>query len=645
MLRKLPIGAEPQAGGGVHFRVWAPASRTAAVEFQAPDGTVQRIAALEPEPDGYFSGTIAEARVGLRYKIRLDRGAFPDPASRFQPDGPHGPSQIVDPAAFTWTDHAFVDAAIAAGRERAWRHLAIYELHLGTFTPEGTWRAAAARLPELVDLGITMIEVMPVADFPGDFGWGYDGVDIFAPCRLYGGPDDARMFVNRAHELGLRVVLDVVYNHVGPDGNFLREFSPDYFSKKYKNEWGDPLNFDDANSGPVREFFISNARYWIDEYHFDGLRLDATQQIYDASPRYLVAEVAAAAREAGRGRPIWIVAEDETQRGRLVRSPDVGGYGLDAIWNDDFHHSAHVAATGRAEAYYRDYRGKAQEFVAAAKHGFLFQGEWYAWQRQRRGTPALDLPPHRFVIFLENHDQVSNSLRGLRLHQETSPAKFRALTALLLLSPQVPMLFQGQEFAASAPFTYFADHRGDLGRAVAQGRRQFIEQFSTAGSPEAREFFPDPTQRATFERCRLDWSERERNRATLQLHRDLLRLRRDDPTLTDPARVDGAVLERDAFVLRYFSREPGADRLLVVNLGTDLDCWPAPEPLLAPIEGQGWRIRWSSESPAYGGNGTPPYETTCGWVVHGHTVALLEPCERTPLPDARVAERDEPVRQ
>ncbi len=631
MQRKLPIGAEPQRGGGVHFRVWAPASPTAAIELQPRDGGAARTVALTSEADGYFSGLVAEARVGDRYKVRVATGAFPDPASRFQPDGPHGASQVVDPNGFAWTDRNF--------RARPERNLVLYELHLGTFTPEGTWRAAQERLPDLAALGVTMLEVMPVADFPGRFGWGYDGVNLFAPCRLYGTPDDARAFVNRAHELGLMVILDVVYNHVGPDGNFLREFAPDYFSTKYQNEWGDPLNFDGDRAAPVREFFVSNARHWIDEYHLDGLRLDATQQIYDASPTHVLAEIAREARAAAGARPIWIVAEDESQRARLVRPPAAGGYGLDAIWNDDFHHAARVAATGHAEAYFRDYRGRANEFVAAAKHGFLFQGQWYSWQQQRRGTAALDLDPRRFVIFLENHDQVSNSLHGRRLHQKTGPGKYRALTALLLLAPQVPMLFQGQEFASSAPFLYFADHGGELGRAVAEGRRTFIHQLASATHPDCQAHFPEPTDLATFERCRLDWAERERHRATWDLHRDLLRLRREDPTLADPARVDGAVLDRDAFVLRFFSRVPGDDRLLVVNLGPIVDLSPAPEPLLAPHDEKGWRVQWSSEAPNYGGVGPAPLETTAGWMLAGHTATLLAPAARDALPKPRLTQK------
>lgn len=626
MKRRFPIGAELIPGGGVSFRVWAPRSKTAAVELFSEEGRPAGEVALAAEPGGYFAGVAPEARAGARYKIRLERGSFPDPASRFQPEGPHGPSQIVDPA-FAWTD--------AQWRGRPHRELVIYELHLGTFTPGGTWRAAMERLPDLVATGITAVEVMPIAEFPGRFGWGYDGVDLFAPTRLYGTPDDARAFINRAHELGLAVILDVVYNHFGPDGNYLREFSPDYFSSRYANEWGDPINFDGEHSAAVREFFVANARYWIEEFHFDGLRLDATQQIFDASPRHVLEEIAEAARAGAGGRTLFIVAENEAQESRLARPPERDGLGLDALWNDDFHHSARVAATGRAEAYYSGFAGVAQEFVSAVKRGFLYQGQWYPWQQKRRGHPALDLQPLNFVHFIENHDQLANSLHGQRLHQLTSPGRLRALTALTLLSPQIPMLFQGQEFASSAPFVYFADHQGELQMQVAKGRRKFLQQFPSIAAKEVSHLIAEPGDLATFERCRLDWAERERHPQALRLHADLLRLRREDRVLREPAGVDGAVLGPRAFVLRFFERE-GRDRLLVVSLDGPFRFDPAPEPLLAPADERGWRIAWSSEDPIYGGSGIAPIETKANWIILGEAAVLLRPDENREPSDAHL---------
>ncbi len=623
--RRLPVGAEPQRDGGVHFRVWAPASSKVAVEIESES------LPLQSEANGYFSGLIRSARPGDLYKFRLDSDSFPDPASRFQPEGPHGPSQVIDPTTFQWTDEKWTGFAP--------KEVVLYEMHIGTFTAEGTWNAALEHLAELKHLGITALEVMPIADFPGRFGWGYDGVDLFAPTRLYGHPDDVRHFVNRAHALGLMVILDVVYNHVGPDGNYLTQFSKDYFSTKYKCEWGEALNFDGEDSGPVREFFVSNARYWIDEFHFDGLRLDATQQIFDDSKTHVIAEISKAARRTAGERKIYIVGENEPQETRLVRRSEVGGYDLDALWNDDYHHAAVVAATGRSEAYYSDYRGTPQEFISSAKYGYLYQGQWYKWQEKRRGTPALDLSPNNFVVFLQNHDQVANSLRGHRLHQLTSPGKLKALTALTLLHPGTPMIFQGDEFGASTPFLYFADHNEELNRLVSKGRGEFLRQFRSIACDECRQVLAEPGHIETFTRCKLDPAERRRNAATLKMYRDLLRIRREDQTIHDAEFVDGAVLSSDAFVLRYFS-DVGDDRLLLINLGNDLRLNPAPEPLLAPLANHGWRVLWSSESVDYGGCGTPPLETRANWMLPGHSAVLMEPDEQTELPKVKLSQND-----
>ncbi len=624
--RRLPVGADLLPSGTVHFRVWAPVRRRVAVVLEAGPGSPATVD-LEPQPGGYFAGP-APAAAGTRYRYRLDGDPtpYPDPASRFQPDGPHGPSEVVDPAAFRWTD-ADWPGVRPQGQ-------VIYEMHVGTFTPEGTWAAAARQLPVLKDVGVTVLEVMPVADFPGRFGWGYDGVDLFAPTRLYGRPDDFRAFVDRAHGLGLGVVLDVVYNHLGPDGNYLKAFGPDYFSRRYTTDWGEAINFDAEDSGPVREFFAANAAYWVDEFHLDGLRLDATQNVYDASDRHILADIAAAARQAAGRRSVLLVAENEPQHVKIVRPVERGGYGLDMLWNDDFHHTAMVALTGRSEAYYTDYRGSPQEFVSAAKYGYLYQGQWYKWQKKRRGTPAFGLPPAAFVAFVQNHDQVANSGRGLRVHALTSPARFRAMTALVLLGPGTPMLFQGQEFAASSPFFYFADHKPELAALVRKGRTEFMRQFPSVAEPHMLAWLPDPGDPATFERSKLDPAERERNRTVVDLHRDLLRLRREDPAFRAQriGGVDGAVLGPEAFVLRFFGEEHGGpdDRLLVVNFGRDLHLNPAPEPLLAPPEGRRWEVLWSSEDPKYGGGGTPPPDTADdNWHLAGHAAVVLRPADRS----------------
>jgi maltooligosyltrehalose trehalohydrolase len=618
-VRRYPVGAEV-ARSGAHFRVWAPIrSRVDVVVEGGPT------AQLESEAGGYFSGFIASvdsgvgATVGdgMRYRFRLDEGPalFPDPASRFQPDGPHGPSQVVDPGSFVWTD-------------REWRGVSpegqvLYELHVGTFTPEGTWAAATERLPELAELGITAIEVMPVADFPGRFGWGYDGTCAFAPTRLYGAPDEFRRFVDVAHAHGLGVILDVVYNHFGPDGNYVREFAPQFLSTKHTTQWGEPFNFDGPDARPVREFFIANAAYWIDEYHLDGLRFDATQAIVDDSPEHILSEISCFVREIARGRSLYLIGENEPQDANLVRAREEGGCGLDALWNDDLHHAARVALTGKSEGYFMDFRGSPQEFVSAAKWGFLYQGQHYRWHKRRRGKPAFDLARHHFVSFLENHDQVANSGRGHRLHQLTSPARYRALTGYLLLMPATPMLFQGQEFASTKPFLFFADHHSDLAAQVLHNRRESLRRFRSQAGAESLRLVSDPADPLSFERCKLDPAERSSRGEWLALHRDLIALRKSDPAFRAGGVLEGAVLGEAAFVLRFFVPE-GQDRLLVVNLGRDLHLDPAPEPLLAPSEhGMQWHPLWSSEDPKYGGLGTAPLDTEDNWHIPGESAVLL----------------------
>ena len=617
--RRYPGGAEVQSDGSVHFRVWAPGRRR--VDVVVESGGRAEPQPLEPDPDGYFAGSLRGLGHGSLYRFRLDGepGLYPDPFSRFQPEGPHGPSQVIDPVRFRWTDASWEGVSL--------RGQVLYEMHVGTFTKEGTFAAAARELAELASCGITCLEVMPVADFPGRFGWGYDGVNLFAPTRLYGDPDDFRRFVDAAHAAGLGVILDVVYNHLGPDGNYLKQFSPAYFTDKYKTEWGEAINFDGPDAGPVREYFAANAAYWIDEFHLDGLRLDATQNIYDDTTayRHILTEIGRRVREAARGRATIVVNENEPQHPELCLPVDQGGYGLDALWNDDFHHSATVALTGRNEAYYADYLGTPQEFVSAAKYGYLYQGQWYSWQEKRRGRPGLDLPPAAFVTFIQNHDQVANSGRGRRAHQVTSPGRYRAMTALMLLGPGTPMLFQGQEFAASAPFLYFADHTPDLAKLVQTGRREFLEQFRSLTDPLMSDVLAAPHDPRTFERCKLDFADRETHAGAYQLTKDLLRLRREDPVYLAqaPRGVDGAVLGDQAFVLRFFA-DDGMDRLLVVNLGRDLHLLTCPEPLLAPPRKAKWEVVFSTEDPRYGGSGTGPVETASeGWRVAGEAAVAL----------------------
>jgi len=631
--RRYPIGAELIGSDQVHFRVWAPRAKQVdlVLEESATKEAKRSFHPLALEEGGYFSGA-AKARAGSLYRFRIDNNPerfYPDPASRHQPDGPHGSSRIVDPTQFRWTDQDWRGPQLAGQ--------IIYEFHVGTFTQEGTWRAAAEKLPLLKEDGITLLEMMPIGDFPGRFGWGYDGVNLFAPCHLYGPPDDLRFFVDQAHSLGLGVILDVVYNHFGPDGNYLGAFSDHYISKRPANEWGDCINFDGEHSAPVREFFITNGRHWIEEFHFDGFRFDATQSVFDKSDEYIIGAIGRAAREAAGHRSILLIAENEPQETKMIRPRSQGGDNLDALWNDDWHHTAMVALTGNREAYYTDYLGTPQEFISAAKYGYLFQGQPYVWQGAPRGYPAAGTRPHQFVSFIENHDQVANTAFGERVRFLTSPGRYRAMTALLLLGPWTPLLFQGEEFGASAPFRYFSDVGDDeLKEAIRKGRFEFLAQFPSVATPEVQARLPVPFHGSTFEGCKLDWSERRPDAQLYLLHRDLIRLRRSDPTFGNTNTVDGAVLGRRSFVLRYFADKADDERLLIVNFGNQHEFSPAPEPLLAPPDKFEWQTLWASEAPEYGGTGMLRVATETGWTIFAEAAVVLHPVRATkPRPKAK----------
>jgi maltooligosyltrehalose trehalohydrolase len=613
--RQCPIGAEPR-GEGVHFRVWAPRrQRVKVVVVDSADAELLRHP-LESEGNGYFSGVVPDAAAGTRYYYLVDEESkrYPDPVSRYQPRGVHGASEVVDASTYPWQDGEWPGVSL--------KGQVLYELHIGTFTQEGTWAAAIDRVSHLRDLGVTLIEVMPVAEFQGEFGWGYDGVYWFAPTRLYGRPDDFRAFVDHCHQLGVGVILDVVYNHFGPTGNYLAAFSPNFVSKKHVTDWGEALNFDGEGSEPVREFVASNAAYWIREFHLDGLRLDATQSIEDDSDEHVITRLAREARQAAAPRSIVIFAENEHQLVKHVESPDGGGFGLDGLWNDDFHHSCRVAATGHAEFYYADYTGSPQELMSAIRWGYLYQGQWNDRQRRYRGSSARHIAAPHFVHFLQNHDQVANAAQALRMFQLTSPGRFRALTALFLLGPQTPMLFMGQEFAASNPFHYFADHEVDIATLVREGRWDHLRGFSRTASFEMQGL-PDPASVDTFKASKLDWREAERNAATLLLHRDLLQLRTDDPVIArqDAKMIEGVTLGPEAFLLRWCD-EAGDDRLLLINLGRDFRWYPIAEALAAPPVGREWTSLWSSESPRYGGSGAAKLNFK-QWFIPGHAATLI----------------------
>ena len=620
-VERTPFGAE-LFDNEAFFRVWAPRRQRVQVVLVGDDGRERDRVDLEEEAEGFFSAHSPAVQPDALYWLVCDAESkqYPDPASRFQPQGVHGPSQVIDASQYRWQD--------ADWRGVAMQGQVIYELHIGAFTTEGTWAAAIDKLSHLRDLGVTVVEVMPVNEFHGEFGWGYDGVHWYAPTRLYGRPDDFRAFVDEAHRLGLGVILDVVYNHFGPTGNYLSAFSPYFASKRHSTEWGEAINYDGERSDPVREFVVANAAYWIRDFHLDGLRIDATQAIEDDSDPHILTELTRSARDAAGERSIIVVAENERQQVCHVQAPEDGGYGMDGLWNDDFHHACRVAATGHAEFYYGDYAGTPQELISALRWGYLYQGQWTPRQERFRGTPARHLPAHRFIHFLQNHDQVANSAHGLRTHLLTSPGRFRALTALLLLGPETPMLFMGQEIAASNPFLYFADHEVDVANLVRDGRWEFLRRFPRTAGFGSVEWLPDPTDRATFEQSKIDWSAAERQPEALLLHRDLIRLRKEDPIFSrqDANMLEGAVVGPEAFLLRWFD-DDGDDRLLLVNLGRDFECRPMSQPLMAAPADCRWQLQWSSEDPRYGGSGTAVLDTR-NWNMPGHATIVLRPQRR-----------------
>ena len=503
------------AGGATRFRVWAPGADRVETLIEG-----RGVHPLSPSGGGHHEAVIPGVGPGALYRLRVDgRGPFPDPASRAQPEGVHGPSMVIDPSAFGWTDAAWPGVSL--------RDLVIYELHVGTFSPAGTFAGAAALLPALRELGVTAIELMPLADFPGRRSWGYDGVSLFAPARCYGTPDDLRRLVDEAHRLGLGVLVDVVYNHLGPDGNHLAAISPHYFTHRHQTPWGDAINYDGEGSEGARDFVAENALHWIREYHVDGLRLDATHAIVDDSPLHVLAELVARVR-AEAGRPALIIAEDERNLVTLIRQPGDGGMGLDAVWADDFHHQVRARLAGDRDGYFADFSGAVEPLAETLRRGWLFTGQLSRFHGAPRGTDPAGLPRERFVVCVQNHDQVGNRAFGDRIHQGIDAAAWRAAVALLLLTPETPLLFQGQEWAASTPFLYFTDHEPALGRLVTEGRRREFARFTAFADPATRERIPDPQADATFEASRLRWEERSRepHASSLRLHRALLSLRR-----------------------------------------------------------------------------------------------------------------------
>ncbi len=518
--RRMPFGAEVQADGSVRFRLWAPAAKSVALSLE---NSKTAPLSLAPAGQGWFELTTSQARAGSLYRFQIDdKTLVSDPASRFQPYDVHGPSEVIDPSAFEWNDRSW--------RGRAWEEAITYELHVGTFTAEGTFRGAEQKLDYLRDLGITAVELMPLSDFPGARNWGYDGVLPFAPDSSYGRPENLKQLIQSAHAKGLMVFLDVVYNHFGPDGNYLHLYAPQFFTDRHKTPWGDAINFDGPESRTVRDFFIQNALYWLEEYHLDGLRLDAVHAIVDDSKNHILKELAQTVRQRfGEERFVHLILENGDNISRYLQRDKNGAVRLyNAQWNDDLHHALHVLLTGEPDGYYADYvQDPMRHLCRCLREGFAFQGEYSEYHASHRGELSAGLPPSAFVSFLQNHDQVGNRALGERISQLADPKALKAAMEILLLAPSPPLLFMGEEFAADTPFLFFCDFHGDLAAAVTHGRRNEFARFSKFGSAGARDSIPDPNSEQTFLRSKLNWDSlrAESHAQWLQLYRELLALR------------------------------------------------------------------------------------------------------------------------
>jgi maltooligosyltrehalose trehalohydrolase len=558
------------ARGTTSFHVWAPTASALDLIVDSPRaGAARGVRPLDRDERGYWSGAFDDLPPGTWYRYRLDRAddhVFPDPASRFQPRGVHGPSEVIDAAAFRWSDQAW--RAPALGR------MVFYELHVGTFTPAGTFDAVTERLDYLAGLGVTAIELMPVADFAGAHNWGYDGAALFAPARGYGMPDGLRELVDAAHRHHLAVVMDVVYNHFGPDGAYAAAFSPYYFSDRHRSPWGRGLNFDGPHSAEVRRFFIENAIHWVQDYHIDALRLDATHAIVDDGTPHFLAELTSAVRRAA-GRDVLIVAEDHRNLARLMAPVEADGDGLDAVWADDFHHQIRVHTTHEREGYYADFTGRIDDIVTTLTEGWFFTGQTSPSTGRPRGTDPSALEPPQFVICIQNHDQIGNRYDGARLHHHIDPAAYRAASALLLLAPQTPLLFMGQEWSATTPFQFFTDHHEELGRLVTAGRRAEFSAFESFG--DDGEGVPNPQAHETFMRSRLNWAEAAAppHAGVLRLYERLLRLRQSHPAMQAGGRAafDARPLDEHTLALRRSSADGAHVVLAIIRLSGD---GPAP---------------------------------------------------------------------
>jgi maltooligosyltrehalose trehalohydrolase len=563
----MPFGAEVQDDGAIRFRLWAPQAQQVALALEG--GGAELLLRMERAGAGYFECVTDHASAGSRYRFRIDEAqAIPDPASRYQPQDVHGPSEVVDPAAFTWRDDAW--------QGRPWEEAVCYELHVGSFSPEGNFGGVIERLDYLAALGVTAVELMPVADFPGKRNWGYDGVLPFAPDSSYGRPEDLKALVQAAHERGMMVLLDVVYNHFGPEGNYLHVHAPQFFTDRHRTPWGAGINFDGEGSRPVRDFFIQNALYWLSEYRFDGLRLDAVHAIVDDSPVHILVELAAAVQAGpGRERRIHLILENDANEARYLGRLENGApVSYTAQWNDDFHHVAHILATGEQDGYYVDYREHPVSFLGRClTEGYAYQGERSQFRGGKpRGESTSHLPLSAFVNFLQNHDQVGNRAFGERIEELASPETLRVMLSILLLAPSPPLLFMGQEFMTPSPFLFFCDFGDELAQAVTEGRRREFADFAQFADNRALKSIPDPNAPETFLRSKLDWDalQEPRHRDWLSFHKELLELRRREivPRLVGIREAEaGFVLLGEHGLLVSWRLNDGRRLILTANLG------------------------------------------------------------------------------
>ncbi len=588
------FGAIP-IDAGVRFVVPSPGELTLVIH----DGPAAGDYRAGSPADGLFECVVERAAAGHRYSYRIGDALRPDPASRFQPDGVHGPSQVIDPAAFAWSDAGWPGVPA--------RDLVVYELHVGTASPDGTFAGAAAVLETLRDQGITMVELMPITDFPGTRNWGYDGVCLYAPSRVYGSPDDLRRLVDRAHRLGLGVMLDVVYNHLGPEGSYLAQFLQAYFTDRHHTPWGCALNLDGPGSALVRHFILDNARHWIREYHLDGLRLDATHALVEEDEGSIVREIARAARSASATR-VFIHAEDHRNLAGMIEDAGDGGWGLDGVWADDFHHVVRRLLARDGHGYYADFQGTTEELARTIRQGWLYTGQVTPRKGIARGSDPSHIPMSRFVVCLQNHDQIGNRAMGERLHHEIAPDAWRAASTLLLTVPMTPLLFMGQEWAARTPFLYFTDLEPDLGRLVTEGRRREFAAFPEFADESRRDAIPDPQAPDTYHASRLRWEERGQpgHAGVAALYRRLLTLRTSHAALGASLETAGDAEAPDAGTVVMRRAADGETFWVVARLtGAGMvDLAPLAE--ARGEAGGDWTLVLSTEDPTFADDSTPP---------------------------------------